>query len=124
MSVLRQQQCVACRADSPHMTPQEIAELPPQIPDWQIVEREGEKQLERVFRFADFAQALAFTLRVGELAEEQDHHPRIITEWGKVTVRWWTHKIHGLHRNDFIMASKCDQIYEEMTAPEKKPQAV
>ncbi len=124
MNALRQQQCVACRADSPRVTPQEIAELSPQIPDWQIVEREGEKQLERVFHFADFAQALAFTMRVGELAEEQDHHPRIITEWGKVTLTWWTHKIHGLHRNDFIMASRTDEIYEKMTAPEKNPQAI
>ncbi len=113
--MLRQQRCVACRADSPQVTDEEIRELSPQIPDWMIVEREGEKRLERVFKFPDFAQALAFTMRVGEEAEEQDHHPLLVTEWGKVTVDWWTHKIHGLHRNDFIMAAKTDQVYADMT---------
>ena len=67
--------------------------------------------LERVFQFPDFAQALAFTNRVGALAEEEGHHPALLTEWGKVTVAWWTHAIGGLHRNDFIMAAKTDQIY-------------
>ncbi len=119
MNSLRQEKCIACKPNSPHMTTQEIAELAPQIPSWQIVERDGEQRLERVFKFPDFAQALAFTMRVGELAEEEDHHPRILLEWGKVTVDWWTHKIGGLHRNDFIMASKTDLGYEQMTQPEK-----
>jgi 4a-hydroxytetrahydrobiopterin dehydratase len=109
--------CVACRADSPHVTPQEIAELKPQIPDWQMGECNGERCLTRVFRFPDFAQALEFTRRVGELAEEQDHHPRIVLEWGRVTVEWWTHKIHGLHRNDFIMAAKTDLSYQQLGQP-------
>ncbi|MGE5139621.1 MAG: 4a-hydroxytetrahydrobiopterin dehydratase [Rudaea sp.] len=113
--MLRQEGCVACRSDSPQVTDQEIRQLTPQIPDWTIIEREGEKRLERVFKFHDFAEALAFTMRVGEEAEEQDHHPLLVTEWGKVTVDWWTHKIHGLHRNDFIMAAKTDQIYADMT---------
>ncbi len=119
MNQLRQERCVACRSDSPRVTTQEIAEFAPQIPEWQIVEREGEQRLERAFTFPDFAQALAFTMRVGELAEEEDHHPQIVLEWGKVTVEWWTHKIRGLHRNDFIMASKTDLIYEQLTQPEK-----
>ena len=68
-------------------------------------------QLTREFKFRDFAQALAFTDRVGALAEEEDHHPAILTEWGKVTVAWWTHKIRGLHRNDFVMAAKSDGLY-------------
>ncbi len=113
--MLRQEECVACRSDSPRETDKEIRELSRQIPDWMIVEREGEKRLQRAFKFPDFAQALAFTMRVGEEAEEQDHHPLLVTEWGKVTVDWWTHKIHGLHRNDFIMAAKTDQIYADMT---------
>ena len=70
--------------------------------------RAGILQLERVFTFSDFAQALAFTNKVGALAEEAGHHPAILTEWGKVTVTWWTHKIGGLHRNDFIMAARTD----------------
>ncbi len=109
--MLRQAHCVACRADSPRVTEGEIAELKPQIPDWVIVEGDGEPHLERTFKFKDFAQALAFTDRVGRLAEAENHHPALLTEWGKVTVSWWTHKIRGLHRNDFVMAAKTDELY-------------
>ena len=66
------------------------------------------------------AQALAFTNKVGELAEAEDHHPAILTEWGLVTVTWWTHKVKGLHRNDLIMASKTDAAYKGMSTREKK----
>ena len=111
MAALAQMKCVACRADSPHMLEADIHEALPQIPDWHLIERAGIKQLERVFTFENFAQALAFTDRVGELAEAEDHHPAILTEWGKVTVAWWTHTIKGLHRNDFIMAAKTDRVY-------------
>lgn len=111
MSALTQEKCVACRRDAPQVTEAEIAELKPQIPDWQLIERDGIKRLERVFSFANFADALAFTNKVGALAEEEGHHPAILTEWGKVTVTWWTHKIKGLHRNDFIMAAKTDELF-------------
>jgi 4a-hydroxytetrahydrobiopterin dehydratase len=111
MSDLTQFKCVPCRGDEPTVTEAEIAELLPQVPEWQILEREDVKRLERAFKFKNFAQALAFTNRVGELAESEGHHPAILTEWGKVTVAWWTHKIHGLHRNDFIMAAKTNQLY-------------
>jgi 4a-hydroxytetrahydrobiopterin dehydratase len=116
MNTLKQELCVACRKDSPRVTTEEIAELSPQVPDWQIVESNGVKQMERTYRFPDFAQALAFTMRVGQAAEEQSHHPTIVTEWGKVKVTWWTHKINGLHHNDFIMAAKSDEIYAGMKA--------
>jgi len=111
MTDLPHMKCVACRADSPRVTETEIAEFSPQIPDWRIVEREDIPRLERVFRFPDFAGALAFTVKVGQMAEEEDHHPALLTEWGRVTVTWWTHKIRGLHRNDFIMASRTYEIY-------------
>ncbi len=111
MVKLDQQRCEACRADSPRVTQSEIAEMKPEIPDWKIVARHGIDQLERVFDFANFAEALAFTVEVGDLAESERHHPSILTEWGRVTVRWWTHKIRGLHRNDFIMAAKTDRVY-------------
>lgn len=107
---LKQEKCEACRVGAPRATAAEIAHMKPQIPDWEMVEREGIARLERVFRFNDFAEALAFTNAVGGLAEEEGHHPAILTEWGKVTVGWWTHKIGGLHRNDFIMAAKTDGI--------------
>ena len=92
------------------MTDDEINILHPQIPEWQVKEVDGVKGLERVFKFRNFAQALAFTNKVGALAEEEDHHPLIITEYGRTTVNWWTHKIKGLHKNDFIMAAKTDQL--------------
>jgi 4a-hydroxytetrahydrobiopterin dehydratase len=116
MTTLQESKCTACRADAPRVTDEEIAELKPQIPDWQIIERDGIRRLERVFRLKDFAQALAFTNKVGAIAEAEGHHPALLTQWGSVTVTWWTHKIRGLHRNDFIMAAKTDRL-----APDSLP---
>jgi 4a-hydroxytetrahydrobiopterin dehydratase len=112
MSELSQMTCTACRGDEPILTDAEIAELRPQVPEWQVVQREGIKRLERLFRFRNFAEALAFTNRVGEQAEKEGHHPALLTEWGRVTVTWWTHKIGGLHQNDFIMAAQTDELSE------------
>lgn len=111
MIQLSQERCTACRRDSPSVTPGEIAALHPQTPDWELIDRDDIPKLGRVFRFKDFAQALEFTNRIGVLAEEEGHHPRLITEWGRVRVSWWTHKIRNLHRNDFVMAAKTDEIY-------------
>jgi 4a-hydroxytetrahydrobiopterin dehydratase len=110
MSELTGEKCVACRRGAPTVTEAEIAELKPQIPDWKLLTRDEIPRLERIFSFQDFAEALAFTVKVGELAESEGHHPAILTEWGRVTVGWWTHKIRGLHRNDFIMAAKTDKL--------------
>lgn len=110
MTLLEQMKCVACRAGEPTLTPVEIAGLLPQVPDWALAEVDGVKRVQRVFRWKDFAEALAFTVKVGRLAEEEGHHPLIVTEWGRVTIAWWTHKIGGLHRNDFIMAAKTDRL--------------
>ncbi len=109
---LTEERCEACRADAPRVTDAELAELIAQIPDWQPVVIDGVLQLRREFRFRNFVDALAFTNRVGALAEETGHHPALLTEWGKVTVAWWTHKIRGLHRNDFILAAKTDQLVQ------------
>ena len=114
MTTLNQEKCTACRRDSPSVSPEEIAELQPQVPGWELISPDGIPILERAFRFKDFRQALEFTNRVGALAEEEGHHPRIVTEWGRVQVAWWTHKIRNLHRNDFVMAAKLDRLYEEM----------
>jgi len=115
MSQLTQEKCVACRADAPRVTEAEVRELKPQIPDWELLDRDGIPQLERVFQFRNFAESLAFANRVGEFAEEEGHHPAILIEWGRCTVRWWTHKIRGLHRNDFISAAKTDQIWSRFS---------
>ena len=116
MGKLNQQKCVACRRDSPPVTDQEVADLQPEVPQWDLITEDGIKKLDRVFRFADFRQALDFTDALGELAETEGHHPRLVTEWGRVKVTWWTHKIRNLHRNDFIMAAKSDRFYEGSTA--------
>ncbi len=112
MSQLHEMRCVACRGGEPALTAPEIAELLPGVAEWQIQEADGVKRLERTFKFRDFASAMEFTRRVGEQAEAEDHHPLIITEWGRVTVQWWTHKIRGLHKNDFIMAARTDHLVE------------
>lgn len=113
--LLIEQRCVACRADSPHVTEEELAELGPQVPDWSMIQEDSIRKLQRRFRFRNFQKALAFTNAVGALAEEEGHHPRLVTEWGRVTVTWWAHAIRDLHRNDFIMAGKTDQAYRRMT---------
>ena len=109
--MLREMHCVACRRDAPTVTEAELAELSREVPAWEVVEVDGVQRLRRVFSFPDFAQALAFTQTVGDLAEREGHHPALLTEWGRTTVTWWTHKIRGLHRNDFIAAAKTDELY-------------
>lgn len=111
MNELTSLKCVSCRRDEPMLTNEQIAQLKPYFSLWNLIEVEGVQRLERSFRFKNFATALAFTNKIGALAEEEGHHPALLTEWGKVTVTWWTHAIHGLHRNDCIMAAKTDQIY-------------
>jgi 4a-hydroxytetrahydrobiopterin dehydratase len=110
MADLHQIKCVPCRAGVPTLTDDEINQLLPEIPEWQVKEIDGVKRLERVYKFKNFSQALEFTDKVGALAEEEDHHPLIITEYGRVTFNWWTHAIQGLHKNDFIMAAKSDRL--------------
>jgi 4a-hydroxytetrahydrobiopterin dehydratase len=110
MNDLAKESCEPCRSGGPTATEEEIRELSRDVSDWSIVERDGERRLERVFPFPDFAAALAFANKVGEIAEQAEHHPALLVEWGKVTVGWWTHKIRGLHRNDFRMAAKTDQL--------------
>lgn len=110
MTNLSQEKCEACRRGAPLVTESEILELQPQVPQWKLID-DGLRKLQRVFLFKNFASAMAFTVTVGELAESAGHHPAIITEWGRVTVTWWTHAIGGLHRNDFIMAAKTDALF-------------
>jgi 4a-hydroxytetrahydrobiopterin dehydratase len=112
MSELIREKCSACRHDFPRVTETDIVQLKLQLPDWALEEHQGVKKLERSFRFRNFAEALHFTNRVGALAEDEGYHPAILTEWGGVTVTLWTHKIRGLHRNDFIMAAKIDSLQE------------
>jgi 4a-hydroxytetrahydrobiopterin dehydratase len=113
MKRLTQSSCVPCRGGVPTLTAQEIAALAPQVPGWKVVEADGIPRLERTFTFPDFRQAMDFAVRVGELAEREQHHPDLHVAWGKVRVETWTHKIRGLHENDFILAAKTDQLYAQ-----------
>ncbi len=110
MEPLSKQNCIPCTGNAAKVTQEEMNELLKEIPQWDVKEVSEELHLERAYKFPDFQKALAFTQQVGESAEEAGHHPALLTEWGKVTVSWWTHAINGLHRNDFIMAARTDDI--------------
>jgi len=112
MLVMHEQQCEACSPDSPQLTEAELKALRPEIPKWDVVEENGIKRLRRRFEFTDFAAGLEFVNNIGKLAEQENHHPRIVLEYSKVIVYWWTHAIKGLHKNDVIMASKTDIYYD------------
>ena len=111
MTTLSQENCVRPIMGGSPLNNAEAADLKLQVPEWEIFEVDGIQRMEHAYKFDDFVQALDFTNRVGELAEEQDHHPALLTEWGNVTVTWWTHAVKGLHRNDFIAAAKTDELY-------------
>ena len=108
MSELAERQCVPCRGGMPPMKGDEITEMSSQLPDWQVV---NEHHLQRNYRFKDFRETLDFVNRVGELAEEQGHHPDICFGWGKADITIWTHKIDGLTESDFVLAAKIDKVH-------------
>ncbi|MFC2046459.1 4a-hydroxytetrahydrobiopterin dehydratase [Chloroflexota bacterium] len=111
MTSLAEFRFIPYRRGEEALTTAEQNELALQLPEWKVTERDQVKRLEREFRFPDFAQALSFTNRVGALAEEVNHHPSLLTQWGRVTITWWTHEAGGLHRNDFVMAARTDALY-------------
>lgn len=111
MTELSKQSCEACKADAPLISDEDLKQLMPKIPDWEIIVVDNVMRLKREFKFKDFVSAIAFTNRVGEISEEEGHHPAILTEWGKVSVSWWSHKIKGLHKNDLIMAARTDKVF-------------
>src|SRR5258707_2984929 len=103
MTQLTQMECTACRKGEPMLTDAEIAQYRPQVPGWNIIEVDGIKRLEKAFNFDNFVHALAFTNKIDELAQEEGHHPALLTECRKVTVSWSSHSLRALHRHDFIM---------------------
>jgi|TARA_Y100000590_G_scaffold128075_1_gene146434 4a-hydroxytetrahydrobiopterin dehydratase len=110
MSDLVKQKCEACRADAPRVADDELPDLLKQIPDWQPITTDSVLKLNKVFNFDSYSEAISFTNKIAQMAEEEDHHPAILLEWGRVEVTWWTHKIGGLHKNDFIAAAKTDSL--------------
>ena len=109
MSELASKTCVPCRGGVPPLKGKELASLQKQVDGWNVVE---EHHITKTFKFRDFREALKFVNRVGELAEEQGHHPDIFLAWGKAGITLWTHAIDGLTESDFIMAAKMDQLYQ------------
>lgn len=110
MTQLHEMKCIPCRGGDPALGAADIVALLPQLPDWEPVMQENLLRLQRVFKFKNYAEAVEFTNKIAALAEEEDHHPLIVLEWGRVTVQWWTHVVKGLHQNDFIMAAKTDAL--------------
>ncbi len=92
------------------LTDEQIAELMPQVANWSVIREEGMNRLNREFSFKNFTEALDFTNRIAEIAEEADHHPRLVTEWGRVTVTWWSHYHGGMVVADIEMAKKVDSL--------------
>lgn len=118
---LSQLNCVSVEKDAARLPADEVQRYHQQLPEWQMVTEDGEQRLKRVFKFKDFTEALDFTNRVGQAANQQNHHPALLTEWGRVTVSWWTHTVRGLHLNDFIMAARTDNLFQKQK--ELHPQA-
>lgn len=111
MSGIYELSCEACRVGAEPLTDTEIETFKSEIPNWELFEEDDMKRIRRQFNFDNFKQSIDFTNSVAKIAEENGHHPSILTEWGKVTVTYWSHKIRGLHKSDFIMAAKTDKIY-------------
>jgi 4a-hydroxytetrahydrobiopterin dehydratase len=105
---LASQTCVPCRGGVPPLKGAELQQILQQVPQWKVI---NEHHITRLFTFPDFKQALDFVNRVGEVAEQQGHHPDILLTWGKAEITMWTHKIDGLTKSDLIMAAKIDQLY-------------
>lgn len=110
MEKLSSKTCVPCSGEIPPATNEEINRYKTQVPEWEVIKEGDKSYLQRIYQFDDFKGAMAFTQAVGEIAEQEGHHPVLTTEWGKVTVSWWTHAINGLHQNDFVMAAKTDDL--------------
>jgi 4a-hydroxytetrahydrobiopterin dehydratase len=108
MTELAQKSCVACKGGIPPLSRAEAETLRAQTPEWRLLD--DATKIERVFKFRNFREALAFVNKVGEIAEAEQHHPDIAFGWGYATVALYTHKIKGLHENDFILAAKIDRI--------------
>jgi len=110
MPKLQTKTCTPCQSKTPKLNAMEISTLLEEVPGYTLLDVNGVEQISKEYPFKNFKEALQFTNMVAEIAEEENHHPQIILEWGKVTVSWWTHSVEGLHTNDFIMAAKTDRI--------------
>ena len=107
---LKESKCEACTIDAPLVSDSEAKVLLFELDGWVIESNSGINQLIKTYKFSNYAESLDFSNKVADLAESEDHHPKIVLEYGSVEVSWWSHKIKGLHKNDFICAAKTDLI--------------
>jgi 4a-hydroxytetrahydrobiopterin dehydratase len=107
---LANRSCQACRPDSPAVPADQYAELLRGLPGWAIETIDGVVQLTKIYTRADFVAALELAQRIGVVAEAEDHHPRLVVQWGSLEISWWTHTIGGLHMNDFVLAARCEEL--------------
>lgn len=114
MNLLTTASCEACKKSSPLLSTSELNSLLPEIADWQLINDHNINKLQQVFSTQTYPKAVKFTLAIAELAEQQGHHPKITLEYAQVTVQWWTHIIHGLHKNDIIMAAKTSDVFQKL----------
>lgn len=111
---LKNRSCEACRPDAPKATPEEIETYSKAIPQWQIIQEDGLDKLMRCYPTQKYAETLKLINAIAELSEKEGHHPVMLFEFRQCTVYWWSHKMKGLHVNDFICAAKCDEVFEVM----------
>ena len=108
---LKESKCEACTIGAPLVSDHEAVELLKELDNWKIELHDNIKQLVKQFKFSNYEDSVRFCRKVADLAESEDHHPKMTVEWGKVSLEWWSHKIEGLHMNDFICAAKSDEIF-------------
>ncbi|WP_430812890.1 MULTISPECIES: 4a-hydroxytetrahydrobiopterin dehydratase [unclassified Carboxylicivirga] len=116
MNQLSSMKCEACSVNAHRLSSDEAESLMSDIAGWSLLDDSGIQKLKRIFSTENFRQSISFTNAIAELAETEQHHPQIVVEYSSVTVFWWTHKINGLHKNDFIMAAKTSNLYNDIQA--------
>ena len=114
MIILSQQEISATPKGADKLSPEQVAQLMPQLPEWTIITIDTIEQLYRAYSLKDFNAAISFSNKIAAIADNADHHPRLSVEWAKLSVYWWSHSIGGLHLNDLVMAAKTDEIYNTL----------
>ena len=112
MSKLSNLSCESCSSGAKTLLKSEIKYLLPEITDWKLITEANIQKLKCIFITKNYTKSIAFVNAIAKLVEEADHHPLLIVEYSRVSVFWWSHKIKGLHKNDFIMAAKTTKLFQ------------
>jgi 4a-hydroxytetrahydrobiopterin dehydratase len=114
MIILSQQEISATPKGADKLSPEQVAQLMPQLPEWTIITIDTIEQLYRAYSLKDFNAAISFSNKIAAIADNADHHPTLSVQWGTLAVYWWSHSINGIHINDLVMAAKTDEIYKAL----------